>query len=219
MAKKSNLATVLKADLATNIPLKMLAEMVRSQGRGRDTVLAHITPREAAKLKREGGSGTTNPVTGLPEFEDFGGADFAGVGGADVATYAPEPSFEQRFAPTYGAIDTGEFGQTGTMTVPPPGIPDSALALQAPTTTFGPVSTAAAPAFASVRTQPAEPTISPELALGAPTPQAAALQPPTTTPEKPGFLETALGKIDPLRALIAAGGLGFGLYKIGRAHV
>ena len=89
MAKKSNLATVLKADLATNIPLKMLAEMIRSQGRGRDTVLAHITPREAAKLKREGGSGTTNPVTGLPEFEDFGGGDFAGAGGADYATYAP----------------------------------------------------------------------------------------------------------------------------------
>ena len=71
MAKKSNLATVLKADLATNIPLKILAEMIRSQGRGRDTVLAHITPREAAKLKREGGSGTTNPVTGLPEFEEI----------------------------------------------------------------------------------------------------------------------------------------------------
>jgi hypothetical protein len=76
MAKKKNLATVLKADLATNMPMSMLAEMVRSHGRGRDTVLAHITPREAAKLKREGGRGSTNPQTGLPEFDD--GFDFSG---------------------------------------------------------------------------------------------------------------------------------------------
>jgi hypothetical protein len=47
---------------------------VRSKGRGRDKVLAHITPREAKKLKREGGSGTINPDTGLPEFDD--GVDF-----------------------------------------------------------------------------------------------------------------------------------------------
>ena len=52
-----------------------LAEMIRSKGRGRDTVLAHITPKEAALLKRRGGSGTTNPDTGLPEFED---EDFMG---------------------------------------------------------------------------------------------------------------------------------------------
>jgi len=56
----------LKADLPA------LAELIRSQGRGKDTVLAHITPKEAALLKRRGGSGATNPATGLPEFqEDF----------------------------------------------------------------------------------------------------------------------------------------------------
>ena len=49
----------LKADLPA------LAEMIRSKGRGRDTMLAHITPREAALLKRKGGSGTINPDTGL----------------------------------------------------------------------------------------------------------------------------------------------------------
>lgn len=37
-------------------------------GRGGDTMLAHINPREAAMLKRAGGGGTTNPVTGLPEY-------------------------------------------------------------------------------------------------------------------------------------------------------
>jgi hypothetical protein len=37
-------------------------------GRYGDTMLAHITPEEAALLKARGGSGTINPVTGLPEF-------------------------------------------------------------------------------------------------------------------------------------------------------
>lgn len=44
------------------------ARMVASKGRGGDTMLAHITPGEAALLKRRGGSGTINPATGLPEF-------------------------------------------------------------------------------------------------------------------------------------------------------
>ena len=49
------------------------AEAVRSAGRGGDTVLAHINPREAALLKAHGGSGTINPKTGLLEFDDDGG--------------------------------------------------------------------------------------------------------------------------------------------------
>ena len=69
MAKK-NLAEVLQTDVMTNLPVAALAQIVRSKGRGRDTVLAHITPKEAAKLKREGGRGSINPDTGLLEFED-----------------------------------------------------------------------------------------------------------------------------------------------------
>ena len=52
--------------------LAALAQVLRSKGRGRDTVLAHITPKEAALLKRRGGRGSINPDTGLPEFEDEG---------------------------------------------------------------------------------------------------------------------------------------------------
>jgi hypothetical protein len=48
--------------------LAMAAEALRQQGRGGDTMLAHINPQEAALLKRMGGSGTINPATGLPEF-------------------------------------------------------------------------------------------------------------------------------------------------------
>lgn len=38
------------------------------QGRLGDTMLAHISPEEAAMLKAHGGAGTINPRTGLPQF-------------------------------------------------------------------------------------------------------------------------------------------------------
>jgi len=75
---KSKLKTT---DTLGKMDAKQLAEMLRRKGRGRDTVLAHITPREARKLKEMGGSGTINPETGLPEFqEDFGGYDISQYG-------------------------------------------------------------------------------------------------------------------------------------------
>ena len=59
-----------------------LAEMVRRMGRGRDTVLAHITPEEADLLRKRGGSGETNPMTGLPEFQqDYEYEAYYGGGG------------------------------------------------------------------------------------------------------------------------------------------
>ena len=65
------MSKLLMKTLSADLPA--LAELIRSQGRGRDTVLAHITPQEAALLKKRGGSGTMNPATGLPEFqEEFG---------------------------------------------------------------------------------------------------------------------------------------------------
>lgn len=48
--------------------LASVAQHLASQGRFGDTMLAHITPEEARLLKARGGSGTINPVTGLPEF-------------------------------------------------------------------------------------------------------------------------------------------------------
>jgi hypothetical protein len=46
-----------------------VGQYLASKGRGGDSILAHITPEEAAMLKRRGGSGTINPATGLPEFK------------------------------------------------------------------------------------------------------------------------------------------------------
>jgi hypothetical protein len=48
-----------------------VASYLSSQGRNGDTMLAHITPEEAQLLKDRGGSGTINPVTGLPEFKKW----------------------------------------------------------------------------------------------------------------------------------------------------
>ena len=48
--------------------LTSVTEAIRSMGRGGDTILAHINPEEARLLKARGGSGTINPMTGLPEF-------------------------------------------------------------------------------------------------------------------------------------------------------
>jgi hypothetical protein len=67
MAK--TLEKVLKTDMS-RLPLRKAAEELRKRGRGKDTMLAHITPKEAAMLKARGGRGSINPDTGLPEFDD-----------------------------------------------------------------------------------------------------------------------------------------------------
>jgi hypothetical protein len=48
--------------------LKALAQELPKYGRGGDSIVAHINPEEAMMLKAMGGSGTINPVTGLPEY-------------------------------------------------------------------------------------------------------------------------------------------------------
>lgn len=102
-----SLAKVLKTDVMADLDMKALAQVLRAQGRGRDTVLAHITPREAAKLKREGGAGTINPATGLPEFqEDFSFADYAE---APAVAFEPESQYQAYESPVYSG---GEFTQS-----------------------------------------------------------------------------------------------------------
>jgi hypothetical protein len=117
----SKLTSSLKADLPA------LAELLRSKGRGKDTMLAHITPKEAALLKRRGGSGSVNPYTGLPEFEDSGDTyDYSAP--ADVSPvydviqpegtftqFDPGTGYEQQYAPGGGgyaplAYDAGGGG-------------------------------------------------------------------------------------------------------------
>ena len=59
--------------------LKPIAQALQSKGRYGDTILAHINPQEAELLKLLGGSGTTNPDTGLPEYWGGFGSIFHAV--------------------------------------------------------------------------------------------------------------------------------------------
>jgi len=89
------IAKLLKADLNGTSDLASIAAMLTSKGRGNDTLLAHITPREAEILKAAGGSGTTNPETGLLEFYE-----------GEVYDYGPAPTSGEMAAqqfPDYGA--------------------------------------------------------------------------------------------------------------------
>jgi len=49
--------------------LAQAARQLQAAGRGGDSMLAHINPREAEVLRRMGGSGTVNPNTGLREYK------------------------------------------------------------------------------------------------------------------------------------------------------
>ena len=72
-----------------DMDLKALAQILQKQGRGNDTVLAHITKKEAERLKKQGGSGTINPNTGLPEFDDTGALDSYSSGMESGGGYDP----------------------------------------------------------------------------------------------------------------------------------
>jgi hypothetical protein len=86
-----------------------LAEMIRKLGRGRDTVLAHITPEEAELLRRLGGSGKPNPNTGLPEFQEDEGFDYSYETPEEIealyqssADFVPEYGTTPDFNTTFG---------------------------------------------------------------------------------------------------------------------
>ena len=113
---------------ALGMDLPALAEMLRAKGRGKDSVLAHITPREAALLKKRGGSGTINPDTGLPEFDD--GFDFGGPTYQELG-YTPSP--EQAAAP----VATPEQMQAGGYNIPSASQPSAAP--QAPVASYDPM--------------------------------------------------------------------------------
>ena len=76
-------------------------EVIRSHGRGKDTEVAHVMPREKALLRALGGKGTRNPKTGLLEFEVAGGGDDAG-GGNDSGVGGGEGGQAGDFGGGYG---------------------------------------------------------------------------------------------------------------------
>lgn len=65
------------------------ARRLAAQGRGGDTQLAHINPREAAMLRQAGGSGGINPQTGLREYRISWGRVIAAAAPIVLSIVAP----------------------------------------------------------------------------------------------------------------------------------
>lgn len=90
----ANIEKLLKTDAMANLDLKALAQFLQSKGRKGDTILAHITPDELEELREEGGAGTINPVTGLPEFyQDYGADSYMAGYNYEAPTYQAAPDY------------------------------------------------------------------------------------------------------------------------------
>jgi hypothetical protein len=83
--------------------LATAARRVAAAGRGGDSMLAHINPREAEMLRRMGGSGTVNPNTGLQEYK----------GGIGKILKAVIPIATMVFAPVLAPAIGSFLGATG----------------------------------------------------------------------------------------------------------
>ena len=100
----------LRVNVMGDLTLPALAQVIKSKGRGPDTILAHITPKEAEKLKRAGGSGTINPDTGLPEFyEDYytptDTSGYPSFMSSSLPEYTPTASYAPDFSFTGGGYE------------------------------------------------------------------------------------------------------------------
>jgi len=69
--------------------LARAVQQVKAAGRGGDTMLAHINPREAAMLEAMGGSGTINPNTGIVEYKSKFGKILGAVAPIVLSLVAP----------------------------------------------------------------------------------------------------------------------------------
>ena len=99
MTKK--IARLLKADIQETSDLKSIARMLAGKGRGGDTILAHITPKEVGLIKDAGGAGTTNPDTGLLEFYDW-----TGTGGTVSGYEGSTPAYQSAYT---APISSGDY--------------------------------------------------------------------------------------------------------------
>jgi len=98
----------LRLNVMGDLTLPALAQVIQSKGRGPDTILAHITPKEAERLKRDGGAGTINPDTGLPEFyEDFYTPTDTGGYPSFMSSSLPEYTPTASYAPDYSFTGAG----------------------------------------------------------------------------------------------------------------
>jgi hypothetical protein len=69
--------------------LSVAGRRLASKGRGGDSELAHVNPREAEMLRRAGGSGGINPATGLREYKFKWGKILAAAAPIALSLLAP----------------------------------------------------------------------------------------------------------------------------------
>jgi hypothetical protein len=99
----------------TREELMSLADKVAQAGRGGDELLAYLSPESVSLLKAKGGSGTVNPITGLPEFKGgilgdlmdsisrvFGGGDDDEPAAAPAAAPAPTATASEQVLASRG---------------------------------------------------------------------------------------------------------------------
>ena len=103
MAK--TLMKALHTEMTADLPA--VAALLQKKGRGKDTILAHITPKEAALLKARGGRGSKNPDTGLLEFDD----SMYNPYNPEYSFDSPSSGFSTEFAPLGGQVNQNPYYQ------------------------------------------------------------------------------------------------------------
>ena len=215
---------------ALNTDMSSVANMLRSMGRGKDSILAHITPEEARLLKARGGRGSINPSTGLPEFEP--GTDIAdpeeaamaqaatsgdiipSLGGisptsAPVQAPAPQPAPTEEITVSATKDPEAAMAQYGDITAYLPQQPVAAQTLAAPPVSGAPAVTP------PVATNQEGVVVSGQRAAGEPVDYLASdfpyqgQQPPTKQePSLDKQAKSFLGNNSTLLSILGLGGLG-----------
>lgn len=213
MAKSKQIAKLLKADISMTSNLAEIAKMLEKKGRGGDTILAHITRREAEMLKDMGGAGTVNPETGLLEFYDGyveGGfvPDYAYGEGA-VSTgqgVSPETGQIYQVEPPAQMGPTSGSTYTDTQLSSFPAYQGLSDVVQAPVGAYAPVTNVTAGGFpATGAVTPTAPGVTTEK------PVDIGFGPGKMTPDETekSFLEKLTGKLStPQMIQLGLGGLG-----------
>jgi hypothetical protein len=106
--------------------IREMAALLQGMGRGGDTILAHINPREAMLLDAVTDGGSINPVTGMPEFmigddvgQEMDDFDDEGYGFADEHAMSMSPSVDMEAQ--LGGFSEGHFSPSpGTQGVRSP---------------------------------------------------------------------------------------------------
>ena len=108
------MASALRKMTSVGADVRQIAALLQAKA-PQGHMLAYITPKEAALLKAQGGSGEPDPETGIPSFQDeYGGNEFYSVADMPQESYAGTSSeadtvgFQPQFSETISAAPPPE---------------------------------------------------------------------------------------------------------------